>query len=337
MAQIAFYQQTNMSAIGFTYGELHTATSSQIVVSAGPLTSSYFGNFSYSPTGTVSGVLTGYEGRVGGALQVSVREINIDATQVYAAIVSLDSNRFLNLALSGSDTLSGSNGSDLLFSLSGSDTISGGGGNDTLNGGLGPDYLFGGNGDDFILGGSGYSDLRDVIYGDDGNDSIHGGYGNDELHGGFGNDSVEGGFGSDWVIGNEGDDVLSGGALSDLIYGGFGSDFINGGFGFDRYNGGAGGDRFFHAGVAGHGTDWIQDYNASQADVLLFGIVTATGDDFQVNFAETRNAGASEVAEAFVIYKPTGQVMWALVDGALQEDILVQVNNDGVNMIYDLI
>ena len=40
--------------------------------------------------------------------------------------------------------------------------------------------------------------------------------------------------------------------------------------------------------------------------------------------------------EAFVIYRPTGQIMWALVDGSEQDNIFVQVNNDGINTIYDI-
>lgn len=219
---------------------------------------------------------------------------------------------------------------------SGSDTIIGYGGNDTLRGMDGADEIHGGYGDDFLYGGGGQADLRDLIFGDAGNDSIQGGYGNDELHGGFGNDTIDGQQGADWVIGNEGDDVLSGGALSDLIYGGAGSDFISGGFGFDRYNGGAGADRFFHFGVAGHGTDWVQDYDADELDTLLFGIVAADGNDFQVNYAYTPNAGASNVAEAFVIYRPTEQIIWALVDGAAQEDIFVQINYNGTNTLYDV-
>ena len=69
------------------------------------------------------------------------------------------------------------------------------------------------------------------------------------------------------VIGGVGDDVLTGSALSDEIFGGDGNDFVNGGFGHDRVNGGDDGDRFFHIGVADHGSDWIQDYDAAEGDV----------------------------------------------------------------------
>ncbi|SER10562.1 hypothetical protein SAMN04488043_1161, partial [Thalassovita gelatinovora] len=134
-----------------------------------------------------------------------------------------------------------------------------------------------------------------------------------------------GGFGTDTVIGGAGDDVLTGQAWSDLIFGGDGDDFINGGFGYDRVNGGSGADRFYHLGVADHGSDWVQDYTAADGDVLVFG-GTASADQFQLNLTETANAGGAGVEEAFVIYRPTGQILWALVDGAAQDEITLMLN-----------
>ncbi|MFV0512390.1 MAG: hypothetical protein ACK5MY_01960 [Jhaorihella sp.] len=37
--------------------------------------------------------------------------------------------------------------------------------------------------------------------------------------------------------------------------------------------------------------------------------------------------------EAFAIYKPTGQIMWALVDGAGQDSIKLQIGAD----LFDLL
>lgn len=51
-----------------------------------------------------------------------------------------------------------------------------------------------------------------------------------------------------------------------------------------------------------------------------------------MNYARTPGAGGS-ATEAFVIYRPTGQILWALVDGGLQDSIYVQ--SGGV--LYDLI
>ncbi|MDO6479636.1 calcium-binding protein, partial [Shimia thalassica] len=87
-----------------------------------------------------------------------------------------------------------------------------------------------------------------------------------------------------------------------------------------------------------HGSDWVQDYNAAQGDVLEIGIATATASQFHVNTAHTATAagersGDDNVEEAFVIYRPTGQIVWALVDGAGQSEITLQIA--GVN--YDLL
>jgi len=204
---------------------------------------------------------------------------------------------------------------------------------DTLYGGAGSDTLIGGAGNDLLVGGEDGTDLRDMIYGGAGNDTIHGSHGNDELRGDGGDDLVTGDFGADTVIGGTGNDTLTGGAFGDQLFGGAGDDFLNGGYGFDQINGGGGADRFFHLGVEGHGSDWIQDFTAIEGDVLVFGDMTARADQFQINSAFTTGAGAGDVAEAFVIYKPTGQILWALVDGMEQDEIMLSI--DGT--LYDLL
>jgi hypothetical protein len=37
--------------------------------------------------------------------------------------------------------------------------------------------------------------------------------------------------------------------------------------------------------------------------------------------------------EAFVIYKPTGQIMWALVDGQGQDQINIQIGSDTFDLL----
>lgn len=229
-------------------------------------------------------------------------------------------------------TVEGGETSDLLEGSRSSDWIEAGDGNDTVRAGDGVDTIIGGLGDDLIFGGETEGDQRDLVYGGDGDDSIDGGYGNDELRGDSGNDAIVGGFGVDTLIGGTGDDVLTGQAWSDLIFGGDGNDFINGGFGFDRVNGGAGADRFYHLGTRDHGADWIQDYDAADGDVLVFG-GTATRDQFQVNLAETINAGATGVEEVFVIYRPTGQIVWALIDGGGQEEIWLSLHGESFDLL----
>jgi Ca2+-binding RTX toxin-like protein len=226
--------------------------------------------------------------------------------------------------LAGNDRLTGGPGRDTLEGGAGADVLAGEQGADTLRGGDGADTLNGGDGDDLLSGGDTAADLRDVIYAGAGNDRVDAGHGNDLVYGGDGNDTVEGGFGADEIIGQNGDDVLTGSAFSDLVFGGAGSDFINGGFGSDRLNGGAGADRFYHLGIADHGSDWVQDFSAAEGDRLVFGGAGAGRAQFQVNLARTEGAGAPGVAEAFVIHRPSGQILWALVDGAAQPSLVVQ-------------
>ncbi|MEP1929915.1 MAG: calcium-binding protein [Paracoccaceae bacterium] len=197
------------------------------------------------------------------------------------------------------------------------------------------DRIVGSDADDTIIGGVSPNDLRDVIFAGKGNDHVEGGYGNDEIYGGEGGDMLLGGFGADKLVGQHGDDVIAGGALSDLIFGNDGNDFINGGYGHDRINGGQGADKFYHLGVHGHGTDWIQDFTAADGDVLLFADNSANFDDFHVNFAETTSAGQIGVKEAFVVYQPTGQIIWALIDGEAQSELMIQLGSSFAE--YDLL
>lgn len=224
------------------------------------------------------------------------------------------------------------------FRFDGNDKLIGLGGDDTLDGGDGSDTLNGGEGDDQLVGGTSEDDLRDVIYAGAGADHADGGFGNDLIYGGTGNDTILGGAGVDELIGQAGDDVITGSAFSDLVFGGEGDDFVNGGFGHDRINGGAGADKFFHSGELGHGSDWVQDYAASEGDALLFGNSSASLSDFQVNLAHTESpdgerAGNDDVREAFVIYKPTGQIIWALVDGEGQSSINLQLGGETFDLL----
>jgi Ca2+-binding RTX toxin-like protein len=246
-------------------------------------------------------------------------------------------NLAVNFEIMG-EILIGGSGDDSLAGGITNDTLVGGTGNDTLFGGDGGDTLNGGDGDDFIFGGSTAADLRDLIFAGAGADSIDGGYGNDNIFGQDGNDTIIGGFGADTLQGQNGNDILTGSALSDLVFGNAGDDFVNGGFGHDRINGGTGADRFFHLGILDHGSDFIQDYDADEGDILSSGISGATRSQFQINFNDAvapdgEIAGDDAVQEAFVIYRPTGQIMWALIDGAGQSSINIRIGMDTFDLL----
>lgn len=272
------------------------------------------------------------------------------ATDLPHIFTGTDAGELL-LGTAGPDEMTGQQGADTLHGNDGDDTLRGdsdqvspdaaaadnmlfgGAGNDRLIGGQAHDTLNGGDGDDFIYGSAtGAPDLRDVVYAGAGHDFVAGLDGNDLIYGGSGNDTLEGGRGGDTIAGQQGDDIVSGGALGDLLYGNDGDDFLNGGWGSDRLNGGVGADRFYHAGITDHGSDWIQDYTATEGDALV-APDTALLANFQLNFAETTGAGLAGTAEAFVIDRTTGQILWALVDGAAQDQILLNINQ----ISYDLL
>lgn len=238
----------------------------------------------------------------------------------------------------GPDVLKGTDRDDTIFGLEGDDRILGEAGNDVIGAGDGADTINAGDGDDEITAGASDADLRDVIYAGEGNDMIDAGHGNDLVYGQGGNDTIAGGFGVDELQGQDGDDIITGSAFSDLVFGGDGNDFVNGGFGHDRINGGSGADRFYHLGIEDHGSDWVQDFNSAEGDVLLFGSSAVSAANFQVNFAHTASAegeraGDDNVEEAFVIYKPTGQIIWALVDGAGQDEINIQIGSEAFDLL----
>ncbi len=76
----------------------------------------------------------------------------------------------------------------------------------------------------------------------------------------------------------------------------------------------------------------MQDFDASAGDMLVFG-GSATSSQFQINFAQTDGAGDAGVAEAFVIYRPTDQILWALVDGAGESEVLLRIGSETFDLL----
>lgn len=196
------------------------------------------------------------------------------------------------------------------------------GGDDTVVGSAGNDLVWAGTGDDLVF----------AVQGDN---TVRGEGGNDTLHLGAGNDEAEGGSGNDLLIGYAGADSLSGNAGGDRLFGGDGDDILNGGQGPDRLNGGAGADQFFHLGRASHGTDWVQDYDTAEGDVLVYGgsARRAGTDDFRVEIRDVVGAGADGISEAFIVHRETRDVLWVLVDGAEQSAINMQIGGE----MFDLL
>lgn len=236
----------------------------------------------------------------------------------------------------GNDTLFGGDQNDWLFGGAGNDWLDGGRHADRLDGGEGDDYLNGGAGNDQLIGGWGRDTLEggegaDRIFGWAGNDILSGGAGDDFLRGDNGYDRLDGGAGNDLLYGGNGGDALLGGAGWDRLFGGDGNDFLNGAMGNDVLTGGSGADRFYHTGLVSFGSDQVRDYSAAEGDVLVFSRATATADQFDLRFVNG-GAGDASVAEAYVIYTPTGQALWRLVDGAAQDHIWLSIGGHN----YDL-
>ncbi|MCV6825653.1 MULTISPECIES: calcium-binding protein [Halocynthiibacter] len=243
------------------------------------------------------------------------------------------------------DNLYGSNAADWLYGGAGNDTLIGSLGNDTLDGGLGNDAIYGGDGNDVLIGRDGNDyfeaglsemDGDDILYLGEGDDIAYGGYGNDEFHGGGGSDKMYGWHGNDLLIGHGGNDVMTGEGGMDHMDGGDGDDFFNGGWAHDTMRGGDGADVFYHAGVEGHASDWIADYDADEGDILYFGS-GITENDFQINYTNTPEgdgySGDDNIMESFIIYRPTGQIIFALVDGAGADSVFGVINGT----TYDLL
>jgi len=214
----------------------------------------------------------------------------------------------------------GGDGDDVLVGTDMGELMNGGAGDDRIASGAGADQVNGGTGDDFVIAGPG----ADIVAAGSGNDTVAAGYGDDRIWGMDGDDALLGEAGDDFIAGQIGDDRLMGGAGIDVLFGNDGDDILNGGRGSDLLHGGAGADRFHHAFGDQGGSDWIQDYSAAEGDVLVTTLsLLGSRANFQVNFANTFGAGADDVDEAFVIYRPTGQIVFALVDGAGQDEIMM--------------
>lgn len=265
-------------------------------------------------------------------------------------------------ALAGNDQLVGNAGNDSLYGGSGNDTLIGGTGADLLSGGDGFDWASYGDsrkglrvdlakpalntgdakGDTYqgieaVLGTSANDTLAgdaaaNILDGGKGKDSLSGSDGNDRLYGGDGNDTLDGGNGPDSLYGGAGNDSLIGGNDADWLEGGAGNDILNGWGGDDTLLGGAGADQFVHAGQKTGGTDIIRDYKASEKDVLVFSD-TAKKTDFRVEFGTVAGEGSASIAEAFVIYIPTGEAIFTLTDGAAMHDILLKIANTTFDLI----
>ena len=233
------------------------------------------------------------------------------------------------------DILIGSAAVDWLYGGAGHDLLIGGWGNDRLYGGSGNDVLRGGARADHLEGGSGFDwadytidragvtvDLANpaVNTGDAKGDrhvSIEGLRGSpfgDRLYGDARSNGIEGGGGNDWLFGRDGNDRLDGGA------------------GIDRLSGGRGADTFVlrHLSEAG---DVILDYDPAEGDALAITVAGLQRADLAVRVQTVAGQGAASTPEALILHRPSGQVLFTLVDAGRLDDIFLRIGS----VSYDLL
>lgn len=189
------------------------SNSSIIIIEGTGFTYTNQPNFVFPITGTI---------RSFESITFSIYGLNLAVSQVLPILRQPGSQgpAFLEVLLSGDDSIIGGDQADILVRYAGNDLIAGGADNDSLDGGLGFDTLDGGSGGDLLRGGF----SRDELYGGSGNDTLRGGNGFDFLNGPLNSDELFGGLGNDTLRGEAGDDILNGGPGNDLLGGGSGND-----------------------------------------------------------------------------------------------------------------
>lgn len=160
MATLTSNVSINMQNQQISYGALTSYSSAHITISAGALSATYRGNFTYDWYGNVFGQVYSYETRSNGYLTGSVTGLTLDAFRVFDLLQSGNAEGLYAYAFANSDTIRGSVYADVLKGFAGHDNIFGNGGSDRLIGDTGNDRLTGGAGRDFLTGGPG-SDVFD--------------------------------------------------------------------------------------------------------------------------------------------------------------------------------
>lgn len=209
----------------------------------------------------------------------------------------------------GADTLYGAAAADMLYGGDGNDILSGGGGGDRLDGGAGYDWC------DYSASKAGV--VADLLTpaastGDAARDSY------------FHIEAWRGSAFADRLYGDNLSNRLDGGAGNDRLHGRAGADLLEGGSGTDTLTGGYGVDQFILRRLS-DGADLVTDYSAEDGDTLVLAVSGLAVEDIQLRLVALPGIGASDLSEAQILYRPTGQVLFTLQDGATMADVFVRV------------
>jgi len=116
MATFTLYQPMDMATNEVWFGDVITATSTQITIYDGFRTGTYLGNFYYDSYGNlIGGTATGYQYSEGGVLQSVLGNANADALTVMSYLYSLDQQGLQAYVFRSDDTMTGSSFADGLF------------------------------------------------------------------------------------------------------------------------------------------------------------------------------------------------------------------------------
>lgn len=121
MATVQISSSFNMHDASTWYGTITAADSTHIVIANGPLVGTYTGNFTYGPSGNVSGTLTGVSETFSGEPMFSATGLDVSASYAEQLIDSDQVQTLLQTALSGDDSFSSLQG--LTLSTATEDTI----------------------------------------------------------------------------------------------------------------------------------------------------------------------------------------------------------------------
>ena len=133
---------------GFLVGIVEERQDGYLRLVAGQESAEFWGEFSYGPSGVISGRIEGYRHYAGSQVTFELAGLSVSVDNLSTMLSQTSNGSHSSMIFSGSDYFIGSGDSDQLNGLSGDDRIEGGSGDDVVSGGQGNDTIDGGVGSD---------------------------------------------------------------------------------------------------------------------------------------------------------------------------------------------